>query len=262
MTLNNARILEVATGAGEHTADICDYVSQTKNISLFSIDNHAISFVLKKKLQQWNHFLTLQKMNMLNLGYPSNHFDIVSTHTTIEALTNGPVTLIIALNELRRVLKKNGFVAITSNYPFIKETDVGNEWSKNRWLFTKIIAHLLYLTHYEEIYPAELKKILQYCGFGQVCMKKFQYHLKSSSFIKQMDLEMNFLNTLLKKVTDSAMKKKLKLEIVNKYESCRRRLCPAVKLPAYYVVKAKKISSRSDHSHLAFSDGMILPLIR
>jgi SAM-dependent methyltransferase len=98
-----SRGLEVGYGAGALLMHLAPIVTE-----LHGIDLDADPISVTRMLDERGSRVHLQRGSVLELPYPSNHFDMIACFSVIEHLRSYPV----ALSEMARVLSPNGVLLL------------------------------------------------------------------------------------------------------------------------------------------------------
>lgn len=146
-TLQGKTILEIACGRGEFANELSKSTDLNFTYTGCDISDSAI---LQAQRNVVDHRMTFVKMDVNNINFDTDHFDVVISFETIE---HSP-TLSTAVKELCRVLKPNGTLYIsTPNYLNswglyrIYRRIIGKRWTEAGQPINKfvIIPHTLVL---------------------------------------------------------------------------------------------------------------------
>jgi len=109
---NNFRsgsILDIGSGSGLYASMLINAFPDSTvtglDYSELMID-YADKFIKEKEL---NHKVSFTKGDMMNIPFDDNSFDVITSINTLHFATD----LVAAMNEMQRVLKKDGMIAVT-----------------------------------------------------------------------------------------------------------------------------------------------------
>lgn len=175
------KILDAGCGRGFYSYALSFFLF-VKEIQSFDINESYISLAKSHCTDKRIH---IQKASIYNLPYPNNYFDFIVFSEVLEHLKDEKN----ALKELKRVLKKNGIIALTVpdvQFPFLWDplnwllmTFFGTHISKDIWWLAGIWAD------HERLYSIdELKKIVGNNSFKyEKCEKVVHWSWPFAHFI-------------------------------------------------------------------------------
>ncbi len=240
--LNNSRILDAATGAGQSTQYLAEYIHHHDvNSEIISIDCDLSKEWIAKlttKLGPLSKYVNFSECNIFEMPFENKVFDVINCHDTLIFLNQPSLKITDALLEFKRVLKLSGTLIITSELAPEKDTDL-LEW--RRWNLSKAISCLLGRTWCDQMHYTELKSLLKILCFEIIDCKQFS--ARKNENIEDLVQEWKEMN--IKRVQDFNYSNKLHDSIVEEMEQICSEIFNRGYLysPSKYVIKCKKINS-------------------
>ena len=119
-------LLDVGSGAGTITCDLTSYV---KSVTALEVNEHAME-ITRKEAKLRGIELKYTVSDVCSMPFEDNTFDVVHVHQVLQHVAD-PVK---ALNEIRRVTKLGGIVAVTeaisSAFSWYPEFSMLDDWLK------------------------------------------------------------------------------------------------------------------------------------
>ncbi|MCD5384198.1 class I SAM-dependent methyltransferase [candidate division WOR-3 bacterium] len=193
LDLRNKIILDAAVGSGECTyfwAERIDKQGGNSKIIAIDIDLPRIwKEKIKEGLGEYSKYVEFREADIFNLSFLEDEsVDIVNCDDTVVFLNPKPLKLLLALKEVKRVLKPSGYLIITSEIPIGSFDNPEDEGQWRRWNLAKAIYDLKGKTWASEPLPEELKFVLQVMGFKVYAEKIFPTD-RNFEYIKRGGLE-------------------------------------------------------------------------
>jgi ubiquinone/menaquinone biosynthesis C-methylase UbiE len=174
---SNIMVLDAATGAGNITLKLARKMAEANGkgkITSVDIDPETFQDV-KKKLGELARFVEFVKADLTSMPQiESESFSLVVCTATLCALNDKPLKVLRGLREFHRVLKKEGRLIISEEYPLPKATKPEEEVQVMRWQFYKSVAELVDGEHWAEIYPENLEYAASLIGFENIEWRRFE----------------------------------------------------------------------------------------
>jgi ubiquinone/menaquinone biosynthesis C-methylase UbiE len=181
--LRDKTILDAGTGFGITTADIAKRIRcQKANSTIVSIDIDPEAFRAAKRFLKTRSLLessllklvTFIRADLSHLPIKKDAIDLVISTRTLADIESFPYRVIRAMAEFYRALKKGGKVVMSDEYPVLLPSSADEEAAVARWQLVKAISHLVGRPHAHEIFPKDLKFVLELVGFQKCEWKAFK----------------------------------------------------------------------------------------
>ena len=233
---SNKVVLEVGTGRGGTTIELAKFLSKFNGCKLVTTDLNDDNFEdIKDKLSEYNVETKFIKTDGCMLqGIQSNSIDFLVCNYTLCAINSKCGSEILAINKFNEVLKENGVLYIEEEYPIDIETnDMEYVW-KRKWQLRRATSMLLGDSHFNEINPYILAKILKLQGFKDINWEK-----DSSKFLGDNCLEFSKhrLSKLLDKLENKDIVNGIKKEMEKLEEYATRT--NGMEVPIYKIIATK-----------------------
>jgi len=176
----NSKVLDLGCGEGHITNEFSKYV-YSENI--FACD-YSISAIKKAK----NNFpgIDFCVSDVYSLPYKNNIFDVVVCNNIFEHLENP----LLALEEIKRIMKKQGYLIISTPSRYRFENFLRLVLGKKMELMSKF--------HVTEYTVGQMVELLNFSGFMLVECKSYYISCESRPIIKNI---LNFFKLVLSAIT-------------------------------------------------------------
>lgn len=233
---SNKVVLEVGTGRGGTTIELAKFLSKFNGCKLITTDLNDDNFEkIEEEIKNYHVQVEFIKTDGCILeGIENNSIDFLVCNYTLCAINSKCGSEALAINRFNEVLKENGVLYIEEEYPIDIETnDMEYVW-KRKWQLRRATSMLLGDSHFNEINPYILAKILKLQGFKDINWEK-----DSSKFLGDNCLEFSKyrLSKLLDKLENKDIVNGIKKEMEKLEEYAIRT--NGMEVPIYKIIATK-----------------------
>lgn len=202
--INGGKILDVATGRGEFTSLLSNALNSFDEIIAIDNSTKAIEFSSK---HNDNIKVNFKVMNALKMEFDDEEFDTVCISNSIHHFADNNYPL----NEMKRVLKNNGYFIVSEMIADKNQTNAQKSHIKIHHWSAKI-DRILGISHNETFTGKQLVNIVKKINLKQLESYVFVYPIENPKDEKILKRYSEIFNAMSDRVKDFAEYKEIQIE--------------------------------------------------
>ncbi len=202
--INGGKILDVATGRGEFTSLLSNGLNSFDEIIAIDNSTKAIEFSSK---HNDNIKVNFKVMNALKMEFDDEEFDTVCISNSIHHFADNNYPL----NEMKRVLKNNGYFIVSEMIADKNQTNAQKSHIKIHHWSAKI-DRILGISHNETFTGKQLVNIVKKINLKQLESYVFVYPIENPKDEKILKRYSEIFNPMSDQVKDFAEYKEIQIE--------------------------------------------------